>query len=114
VHASFVYNHQNRDVEEEVVDSFADATSLLGRIQGAKNKPSSKLQKIGLDAWRILPSHQAQKLERVIETTLHNEGIKGITVEASVIHPLTTVIGTNIDRKSTRLNSSHVSISYAV
>lgn len=101
VHASFVYNHQNRDVEEEVVDSFADATSLLGRIQGAKNKPSSKLQKIGLDAWRILPSHQAQKLERVIETTLHNEGIKGITVEASVIHPLTTVIGTNITQAFT-------------
>src|SRR5690625_3302453 len=43
----------------------------------------------------------------------HNQRIQRVDIDAGRHHPLNH-IPTTIDRKSTRLNSSHVAISYAV
>src|SRR5699024_11338132 len=50
----------------------------------------------------------------MIDTGLHQDKTVAIWKEAIGEEPLERIILTHLDRKSTRLNSSHVSISYAV
>lgn len=97
VHASFLYNHQD-DGKEVKESPLQLAKSQLEVIQGDKNNAFGPLKSINLDAWKVAPNHQAQKVKEQIEAYLNNDSIG---IEVSVVPPLTTVIGTKITQQFT-------------
>lgn len=108
------------DVSEEQAHVDA-ALSAIAKVQGSKNNATNVLEKIQLDEGKILPSHQAEKVTEAIELQLHNENLRHVTVEVDVIHPLTTVIGTNrtqqfkvsvSDGETTNILKVHASFQY--
>src|SRR5688572_31813798 len=66
---------------------------------------------------RVLPDRLHEAVVRVEAAGLAREDRAQVEAEAVDVHvldPVTQAVGDHLDRKSTRLNSSHSQISYAV
>src|SRR5699024_11940093 len=90
------------------------------------SRRSSDLKDVDLQSWQAIfmpkntPKEIISQLNKEINKILNNDEIQnnfsklGMEVKGGSPEALADLINREIDRKSTRLNSSHVSISYAV
>src|SRR5438067_9701203 len=85
--------------------------------------PTRRSSDLAIATLRYMPKKGAQLVRKVLESAVanaeHNHGADIDELKVALIHVderhLQLVdVGAVVDRKSTRLNSSHVSISYAV
>src|SRR5699024_3105222 len=121
-----VIEEMNYTPNKNAIDLVRGATSTIGVILPYNNNPAfdqmlngilNKALKNDISV-TVLPSKYSKNKEANYLRKLKNKLLDGIII-ASRANDWETIIpysnyGTIVDRKSTRLNSSHVSISYAV
>src|SRR5690606_39535571 len=94
----------------QITPQLAPGNTLNAQLLGWVNVKASKL-KVQTPAQFLQAQAQKIGLNKEIQTQLSQ-----LKLSAFIDHPslMTTEIENRLDRKSTRLNSSHVKISYAV
>src|SRR5699024_12435936 len=93
--------------------------SLVAACMGTSDGDTTE-ESIGDDVelrmtiWSAAPEHVEMFQSLGDELAEASPRVSSVTIESFNLADLDTLFTTQIDRKSTRLNSSHVSISYAV